>query len=378
MVIMNKRKINVMHLILSLETGGMERFVYEHCLEIDKNIFNISVCCIDRLGEFYEPLIENGIKIDLLQKNQNHFDWIFPLKLAKYIIKNNIDILHIHSGAFFIGSLAGIFLKRTVIVYTEHGRNLVEPRFMFILDKISSFFCDKIITVSSELEKYMIENIKIHSNKIETITNGVNNKIFNKKNKSIDLISEFELNLDVKIIGSVGRLAVIKNYETLIKAFCDVRKKIPNSILILVGEGPCENDLKVLSRELGVYDSIIFTGNRSDVNDILNLFDVFVLPSLREGTSLSLLEAMASGVPALVTNVGGNPIIIKNGFNGYVVEPKDQFDMADKIIDILINSDIANKFIENSLNLIVKNFSLQKNVEKYMNLYINLFEKNNC
>lgn len=365
-------KINVLHLLLSLETGGMERFVYEHCLEMDKDKFNVSVCCIDRLGGFYQSLIGNGIRVDLLQKNQGHFDWLFPFKLRNYLKKNNIHVLHIHSGAFFLGSVAGFLARTPGILYTEHGRHLIEPKIIFVLDKISSMLADRIVTVSPVLEKHLIERIKLPANKISTIINGVNTKCFAPREKSKVLLAELGVDDNFKIIGAVGRLAHIKDHATLIKSYKKVLEKIPEARLILVGEGPCETDLKELSKELGVYESVVFAGNRSDIPDILNLFDVFVLSSLREGTSLSLLEAMASGVPSVVTNVGGNPNIVLNDYNGYLVEAKDVEQMSLRIMDILNNAEKAKLFKDNARNSIETVYSLRINVEKYINLYTDL------
>jgi len=365
-------KINVLHLLLSLETGGMERFVYEHCLEIDKDMFNVSVCCIDRLGGFYESLVDNGIRVDLLQKNQNHFDWFFPWKLKKYLKENKIHILHIHTGAFFHGSVAGFLAKTPGIIYTEHGRHLVEPKAIYVLDKISSMFTDKIVTVSPDLEKHLIEKIKLPAKKIITIINGVNTKSFMPRVKSETLLVELGVDSDCKIIGTVGRMAPVKNQASLISAFDKIQQKIPKSKLIIVGEGPCETDLKNLANELGIAGSVVFAGNRNDIPKILNLFDVFVLPSLSEGTSFSLLEAMASGVPPVVTNVGGNPNIVYNNHHGYVVAPNDIEDLSDKIIKILVNEDIRYGFINNAIEHVMLNFSHEVNVEKYKHMYLSL------
>lgn len=363
------RKINVLHLLLSLEIGGMERFVYEHCLEIDKKLFNISVCCIDRLGGFSEKLKENGIKVDLLRKNQNHFDYLFCLKLSKYLKNNKIDILHIHSGAFFHGSVAGVLSKTSKIIYTEHGRHYVEPLSIYFLDKISSFFVHKIVTVSPELKTHLIEKIKLPSKKITTIINGVNTKEFSPRGKSEKMLAEFGIPSDYKVIGSVGRLVEIKDYFTLIQAFARVLVKIPKSKLVLVGEGPCLGKLKELASELNVFESVIFTGSRADVPQILNIFDVFVLPSLLEGTSFSLLEAMATGVPVVVTNVGGNPSIVKDDYNGYTVDPKDSITMSEKIENLLLDIIKANRFKVNGIKLVEERYSLLSNINEYINLY---------
>lgn len=367
---MGKKRLKILHLLLSLETGGMERFVYEHCLALDREEFDVSVCCIDRLEGFTPSLRENGIKVDLLQKNQKRFDWFFPFQLSRYLKKNKIDIIHSHTGSFFHGSVAGFIARTQGIIYTEHGRDPVETIPIRVLDKISSFFVDRIVTVSKALERHMVQEIKLPQKKILTIINGVNTETYCDASKPEKLLAEFGLQPTNKIVGTIGRLAEIKNHPFLIRAFNKVKHIWPESRLVVVGNGPCEDSLKSLVSDLGLSDSVIFTGNRNDVRDIYNLFDVFVLSSFSEGTSFSLLEAMASGVPPVVTNVGGNPGIVRDSVNGYLVEVDDDQALADKISDIFQHG--GKDLAANARQLVIDRYSLKKNLQQYANIYRSL------
>jgi len=364
---MVEKRLKVLHLLLSLETGGMERFVYEHCLALNHDEFDVSVCCIDRLEGFSQSLREHGIKVDLLQKNQQHFDWLFPFRLSRYLKENDIDIIHTHTGSFFHGSVAGFLARTRGIIFTEHGRDPVETMPVRILDKISSYFADQIITVSKDLENHLIKEIKLPPKKIRTIINGVNTETYCVHGKSEKLREEFGLQPTDKIVGTIGRLAEIKNHPFLVRSFEKVKKIWPESRLILVGSGPCENSLKSLAADLGLADSVILTGNRNDVDDLYRLFDVFVLSSFSEGTSFSLLEAMASGVPPIVTNVGGNPGIVKDSVNGYLVEVDDDQALAEKILHIFQQGggDLAN----NARQLVIDRYSLEQNLKQYTDIY---------
>jgi glycosyltransferase involved in cell wall biosynthesis len=371
-----KEKIRVLHLLLSLEIGGMERFVYEHCFGIDKSRFDVFVCCIDRLGGFYDRLVEHGIQIDLLQKNQKKFDWFFPLKLSKYLRNNKIDILHIHTGAFFYGSVAGYLARTKGVIYTEHGRHYKEPWQLYILDQISARCINQIVTVSDALEDHLINKIRLPSKKIQTIINGVNTETFVPRQKPDYLLKEFSFDRECKIIGTVGRLAVIKDQKTLIKAFRLVKDQHNNSKLLIVGEGECERELEKLVDDLKLKNDVVFTGNRSDVPSMLNFFDVFVLPSLMEGTSISLLEAMASGVPCVVTNVGGNVRLISNGISGFTVPPGNVLIVANKILELFQNISMARLFSIESRRIAKDNYSFDRNIERYRELYNELYHQN--
>lgn len=367
---LEKKRIKVLHLLLSLETGGMERFVYEHCLALNHDEFDVSVCCIDRLEGFSQNLLEHGIKVDLLQRNQQHFDCFFPFRLSRYLKENDIDIIHTHTGSFFHGSVAGFLARTKGVIFTEHGRDLVETIPKRVLDKIASFFADHIVTVSKDLEHHLIQEIKLPANKIRTIINGVNTETYCVRGKSKILCEEFGLQPTDKIVGTIGRLAEIKNHPFLIRSFEKVKHIWPDSRLILVGSGPREKWLKSLTVDLGLADSVIFTGNRNDVGDLYQLFDVFVLSSFSEGTSFSLLEAMASGVPAIVTNVGGNPGIVKDTVNGYLVEVDDDQALADKILNVFEQGegDLAN----NARQFVIDRYSLKKNLQQYVSIYRSL------
>jgi len=348
----------------------MERFVYEHCLALNHDDFDVSVCCIDRLGGFSQSLREHGIKVDLLQKNQQHFDCFFPFRLSRYLRENDIDIIHTHTGSFFHGSVAGFLARTRGIIFTEHGRDPVETIPKRVLDKISSYFADHIVTVSKNLERHLIEEIKLPAKKIHTIINGVNTETYCDRGKSKKLCDELGLQFTDKIVGTIGRLAEIKNHPFLIRSFEKVKRIWPESRLVLVGSGPCEKSLKSLAADLGLSDTVIFTGNRNDVCDLYQLFDVFVLSSFSEGTSFSLLEAMASGVPPIVTNVGGNPGIVKDTVNGYLVEVDDDQALADKISNIFHQGggDLAN----NARQFVIDRYSLKKNLQQYMDIYRSL------
>ena len=140
--------------------------------------------------------------------------------------------------------------------------------------------------------------------------------------------------------------------------------------MILVGSGPREESLKSLTADLGLSDTVIFTGDRNDVCDLYQLFDVFVLSSFSEGTSFSLLEAMSSGVPPIVTNVGGNPGIVEDTVNGYLVEVDDDQALTENIVKIFQQGgrDLGN----NARQFVIDRYSLKENLLQYMNIYRSL------
>jgi L-malate glycosyltransferase len=368
-------KINVMHLVLSLETGGLERLVSDCVISMDKNIFNIEVCCFDRLCGFYDVLIDNNIKVTLLKRNQKRYDYFYPLKLAKFLKERNIDILHMHNGTLFHGIQAGILARTSVMILTDHGRPLIESQKGIMIDRLSGYFVDKIIAVSVELENKLTKVIKFSKHKTSTIINGINTNVFSIRIKPKELMAKFGISEKHRVIGTVGRLAEVKDQSSLIDAFYQVHEIIPDSILIIVGDGPLRDQLENKIQRLNLTESVKIIGNRNDVPHILNLFDIFVLPSLSEGTSIALLEAMASGIAPVVTNVGGNPSLVDHNINGIVVPPKKVDELAENIQYLLKNDEKRKEFGERASRKVMEQYSIAKMIKEYEGLYLRLLKE---
>jgi len=371
----DKPKINLMHAVLDMDIGGLQRFIADTSMVMNRDRFNIEVICYDRLGCFADFLSEKGIEVTLLKKKPNSANLTYPLRLAKFLRKKKVHILHMHPGAFVYGCLAGAMVRTPALVYTEHGRAVVEDPVRLVEDRISGFFVHKMVAVSSNLETYLAEKVHLPAKKICTVINGIPFDNYTRGEKSEKLLKEFDIEPDCKIVGTVSRLDGVKDQLNMIKAFQRVNEKIPNSKLVLVGEGPMRDSLTEYIEKNNLQDRVIITGQRNDVPDMLNLFDIFVLSSLSEGTSMSLLEAMAAELPSVVTNVGGNPAIINHGEHGLLVEPRDTEALAAAIVEILTDRDKYEKFSRNSLKRVKNHYSIEKMVETYTEIYLQLLRK---
>jgi len=371
----NHRKINLMHAVLDMDIGGLQRLISETTMVMNRELFHIEVVCYDQLGCFAEYLKDNGIEVTLLQKNQKRADLLYPLRLAKFLKQKKVDILHMHPGAFVFGCLAGAMVRTPALVYTEHGRAVVEEKVRLIEDRISGFFVDRMIAVSRDLEKYLVEVVHLPAQKICTVINGIRTEKFQRREKSEQILKEFNISGDCKVIGTVSRLDAVKDQLNMIKAFQLVNEKIPDSKLLLVGEGLMREKLTEYIEQNKLNEKVIITGLRGDVPEMLNIFDLFVLSSLSEGTSVSLLEAMAARLPAVVTNVGGNPDIIDHGINGLVVEPKDTRALAGAMLEILKDSDKYERFSRAAIEKVEKDYSIEKMVNTYTEIYFQILRK---
>ena len=372
---MDREKLNLLHITLDMDIGGLQRLVADATLAMDQKRFNIEVCCFDELGCFANTLKEEGITVTLLQKNQNHFDANYPFRLASFLRKKKVDILHMHTGTFFFGSIAARLARTPVSLYTEHGRFFVEPLVRLIEDRISGMLIGQIVAVSHELEKYLAERVKLPARKICTIINGIRVDRFAPRPKPLRLLEEFDLAQSCKIVGTVGRLDDVKDQVSMIEAFARVVEAVPDARLFLVGEGPMREALTEVISSHSLEKKVVITGARGDIPDLLNLFDLFVLTSVSEGTSISILEAMASGLPVVATNVGGNPSIIDHESDGLLVEPRDITGIANAIESLLTNNALSQQMGEKGAAKIRSDYSIEKMIESYEEIYFRLLRK---
>lgn len=373
-------KINLMHIVLSLVAGGLERLVVEIALRMDRRVFNVEVCCFNELGHFGEILKDSGVSITLLPKSVVYHNLFYPFSLRAFSLKRilkakNIHILHMHSGTFFVSTQAGVLARTPARIYTDHGRAMLDTRKRLIEDRISGLFVDKVIAVSNDLKDYLIDVVKLPRKKVVTVINGINTDIFFPHTRKPELLDEFHIPRNCQVIGTVGRLDKVKDQVSLLKAFGKVHEKIPETVLMFVGDGPMKQCLTDLAVEKNLKDSVIFTGIRKDIPDLLNLFDVFVLSSLSEGTSISLLEAMASGVSPVVTNVGGNPSVVDHMINGIVVEAERTTQLAEAIIDVLLDETKRGQFGRNAVRKVRDNYGIERMVRDYTSIYLELLGK---
>jgi sugar transferase (PEP-CTERM/EpsH1 system associated) len=369
---MTGNKINVLHLVLDMRFGGLQRWVTDTAAMMHGEEFHVEVACLNDLGFFAEKLAERGITVTLLQKNQEHFDALCPFRLAKFLRKRDIDVLHVHTGAFLFGAAAAAISRVPVSVYTEHGRFKTRTLVPQLEDRISGWLIDRVIAVSKELERYLVRDVGLPAHKIQTVINGIETKRFAHRPKPVRLLDEFGLSRSTRILGTVARLDEVKDQASMLTAFRAVREKFPDSRLFLVGDGPMRRALSEFIEGNGLAGFVTITGYRSDIPEFLNLFDVFLLSSLSEGTSISLLEAMASGVPPVVTRVGGNVFIVEDRVDGVLVGPGAPAEMSDAIVQLLADDSKRRQIGDRAMQKARESFGLERMAETYAGIYLDL------
>lgn len=368
-------RLKVVHVTQYLEIGGLESFIVEFCKQTDTQAFEAGVLCLNGYDESYRRSLEQcSIVVDLVKK-RSKYDLSFFFRAAALLRSRKTDILHAHGGCFLystvIGKLAGV--RR--IIYTMHGMPVTTGCKARAEEFLSCLLADKIIAVSQEIAADLKSRVPCFSNKIEVIINGINHLTYSPCN-DLKLLREtrqrYGLPETGKIIGSVGRLEKVKNYPLLLRAFADFVHSYGNegAHLVLVGSGREDALLKDLARQLSVDTRVSFLGMQYNLPEIYPLFDLFVLPSLTEGTSLSLLEAQSCGIPAIVTDVGENGTIIRDGVNGYLCQSGDAAGMAEKLHRLMNDAEEMSRMKQASREVILQRFDIASMMRTYRHVYV--------
>jgi sugar transferase (PEP-CTERM/EpsH1 system associated) len=242
-------------------------------------------------------------------------------------------------------------------------------------------FIHRYIAVSRDLQSWLIAMVGVQSNKVTQIYNGVDHSRFAPETvKPLALLpAQWQQLGGILVAGTVGRLTPVKDQQNLLRAFAQLRESDPGLIdhlrLIIVGDGPLYSQLKQLIEQLALQDVVWLAGDRQDVPDLLQAMDVFVLPSLGEGISNTVLEAMASGLPVIATAVGGNVELVEEGCNGRLVPVGDHLALAAALATLFKNDGERIRQGDNARQRVCQLFDWDRTVAAYLQVYDELLER---
>ena len=311
---------------------------------------------------------EAGIKVQIFPC-RGRFDRRTISSIRSAISSEQPNILHSHgykSNFYAWKALSGWNMPWIV---TNHGKRVGMK--LKVYNWLNIFFMKKaakIVAVSQVLADEMIKQ-GISSTKIVVIDNGVDLQRFTDLRENNDLRKSFGLNGKNKIIGTVGSMTEEKGHMYLIEAARQVIEKCPECRFLFVGDDGQRQLLEEKTANLGLTGKVIFTGSRKDVPEILSMLDVFVLPSLKEGLPMALLEAMASKVPVIATSVGAIPKVIEDGINGILIPSKNSDAIAKAINIMLADGNSAKEMALKGFEKVRDQFSSEIMFKKYMNVY---------
>lgn len=367
--------IKVLHITFDLKLGGTQQVIRQLVTNVDAEKVESHIICIDGIvGELGEVIEATGkVKVTAVQRRPG-IDLKLVKTLAHYVKQNNIDVVHCHQySPYFYGALATLG-RRAKLIFTEHGRfypDIVSTKRQWI-NRILAMWTSSITAISKATVQALIDLEKLPQKKMDVIYNGINPEL-TKSSEDLQKIAEFREQYHVSendfVFGTISRLEPIKNQKMMINAFKSVLEFIPNAKLLLIGDGAARQDLEAQADELGLREKVVFSGFIVDPQNLLQIMDVFLLPSFSEGTSMTLLEAMSYSKPAIVTNVGGSPEIVLQGETGIVVESDNTQELIDAMLKLNSDSELRKEYGENAYKRFCDHFTDTVMVEKYQSLY---------
>jgi glycosyltransferase involved in cell wall biosynthesis len=332
----NSRR-RVLHVVRSLEVGGLERLVANM---VQARGFDITqVACLLTAGAFAEPLRNAGANVRSYSGRDARtarFAW-----LKRIVCELRPEIIHCHGiYSFLFGGLVAKWCRteRIGLVLTKHGQAIPEtPLVRYLAPWLMKRAC--VVCVSPDIEGIVQARFTQSLGATCYIPNGIDLSAFAARKEKQDARAAVGLPADAFIVGSVGRLSSEKGFDVLLDAVANLAAEQLRFMLVIVGEGPQKPGLVKKIQQSGLSEHVLLLGERHDIPNLLASFDGFVLASRSEGQPLSVIEAMASGLPVIATAVGGIPSIIEDGVTGMLVPPEDSAAIGHALRELALRPD---------------------------------------
>lgn len=366
-------QIKVIQLVEDLKIGGAERVIADIAEGLDRKKYDVSVWCVTRGGETASELSDKGIKVRILGIS-NYYNPLNIFKLTRLLKDSGPDIVHTHGYfASVIGRLAARKARIPAIVAHVHSTYWDYKKRHIRIERRLSRFTHKIICCSEAVENFVKDFEKIKDGKTIVIYNGVDEDRFSTFKDSKSLLAELGIDEGSSVVGTVSSLTPHKGHEHLIQAASLVLDTLPSTRFLIVGDGPLRTRLENQAKNLNIYSSVIFSGERKDIPEILSLMDVFVLPSFsREGLGLAIIEAMAAERPVVATEIGGIPEAVIKEKTGLLVPPGDSDALATAIIEFIQDPKKAKEMGEKGRARVIERFTKTKMLSEIQNVYQSL------
>jgi sugar transferase (PEP-CTERM/EpsH1 system associated) len=359
--------VRVIHVVYALQSGGMELGVLKLVNAINPQRVRSSICSTRAAGKL-KQMTAPGVRVfELHGRKGNDPGLIWTL--YRLFRRERPDIVHTHAwGTLVEGLVAARWARVPAVIHGEHGTMRLRWHQKLVQRRAWSNV-DQVLSVSTRLAERMAAEVTFPLEKIRTIKNGVDLSRFGRMNRR-DAREALGVPADGLTIGTVGRLVAVKDHFSLIEGVARLRQSGLTPLMLIAGDGPLKNDIAARAAALGIASQVKLLGHKSDVEVVLAALDAFVLSSLSEGLSNTILEAMASAVPVVATRVGGADELIDHGVNGLLVPPAAPAEIAAALALLLKDGTIRASMAAAGRERVETRFSLAEMVKQYEALYI--------
>ena len=366
----------VAHVMYRFDTGGLENGIVNLINHMPADLYRHAVIALTEVTDFHKRIQRDDVQFIALNKSPGHGFWLYP-RLYRLFRKLRPAIVHSRNLAALEVQLPAWLAGVPVRIHGEHGRDVGDLDGSNVTyQRVRRFyrpFVSYYLALSRDLADYLTKVIHIPEEKVLQVYNGVDTvKFHHDSTGTRDGTCPFARPAHW-LVGTVGRMQAVKDQPTLVRAFIralEMDPSLKNCLrLALIGGGPLLAECRQLLMDAGIIELAWLPGERGDIPGIMRGLDCFVLPSLAEGVSNTILEAMSSGLPVIATDVGGNAELVSAGVTGYIIPATNPEAMAEKIVLLANQRDIAHDMGRAGRDLVERKFSMNAMVAAYQDLY---------
>ena len=368
----------VLHVVYRFDTGGLENGVVNVINRMTTSRYRHAILALEKVEPtFAARLQRSDVALFELNKPPGHALKHYP-RIWRLMRALQPSVVHTRNLAALETQLVAAAARVPVRIHGEHGRDVEDLDGTSLklqrIRRLYSPFVHRYVTVSKELQSYLVDRVGIAHGRIQQIYNGVDTDRFRPATRGREAIEGCPFQgPDVFIVGTVGRMQVVKNQTLLARAFVRARQASPETTqalrLVMVGEGPLRAQAQRILDEAGMGAWAWLPGERQDVHQVMRGLDTYVLPSLGEGISNTILEAMATGLPVIATDVGGNNELVQPEVTGQLVPTQDAEGLAQALLRLARNPQAAVIQGKAARGEAERRFSLDAMVDAYAALY---------
>lgn len=373
-----KRKI-VFLIDMFIESGGTERHLLQLAAGLNRQHYDVTICPIhDGNTVMMQRARAQGVRVRPFPLKRLYGISVIArtVQLARFLRRNQVDILQTYH---FVSDVWGAFTARLagvpIVISSRRDKGFKETRLHRLLRTLTRSCIDVTISVSDDLSRQVIEEERLAAHAVFTAHNGVDPFPRWSPQQMAHKRQELGIPKEAIIIGSVMNFRPIKGIDYLVEAAATVCRRYPQALFVCVGGGANYDSLDYFNRltrrieELHLTDHFAFLGKRHDVRDLLQTFDHFILPSLSEGFSNALIEAMHAGKSIVATQVGGNPEAVINGEHGLLVPPADAGALAEALTYLLAHPEEAERLGCNARQRAATLFTTERMIDRYDEIF---------
>ena len=362
----------VLHVIDSFDLGGAQTFLLDLVRHFDSSRFMAEVAAMHGAGVFESAFNEAGIVTHSLSPAKFP-PWYFP-NFLKLMQRSKFDILHFHLfGANLCAKPLAIAVGHRAIIVHDQCNDASRERNPFLLasDALANRGATRIIAVSESVRRYLLDREDLADSKVEMIPNGIDAEMFVPAGKEERRHAKDALGLAEGsfVIGGVGRLVPQKNFSLFLEAAASIAPRYSDVIFVIAGSGPLETALRKQTHRLGISERVRFLGHVADRTLLYHALDALVMPSDFEGTPMTLLEAMASGLPVVASTVDGIAEVCTQGVDALLVSRRDPVGFVSAMERVITQAELREHLARNARGTILARYEIRNIVRRVEAIY---------